>query len=355
MRVCIAGSYDPQHTRTRTIRAALEELGHEVSEAPSGRGHLVRRSARTLRRLARDRGCDVIVVLYPAWGIALPVALFGLLRRRPVAVDAYLSIYESWWSDEKRSRMHQIAALVIEAALVRLTTILAMDTREGADALAARAGVAPHRVQVWPIASSVGLEVDGAAPRFLARDVGERRTVIWYGNPQPLNGFDVLAEGVARAARARADLTVRVVSQSDQLARRLESHAVSVVYKRPMPLKDLLREIAAADLALGVFGSSAKADHVVPNKVADALSLGTPVVTARTPALVALPEDPGLVLVERDPAEIASSIAGVLLEDEVSATDRRRSCAQLAQSFTVEVVAAAIDRAFVGAAIGATR
>ena len=43
-----------------------------------------------------------------------------------------------------------------------------------------------------------------------------------------------------------------------------------------MPLEDLHGEICAAGICLGIFGTSAKADRVVPFKVFECLAMGRP-------------------------------------------------------------------------------
>ncbi|MDP8910914.1 MAG: glycosyltransferase, partial [Actinomycetota bacterium] len=51
-----------------------------------------------------------------------------------------------------------------------------------------------------------------------------------------------------------------------------------------LPYEELPAELHAAGCALGVFGTSAKARRVIPNKAFQALACGTPLVTADTPA-----------------------------------------------------------------------
>ncbi len=64
-------------------------------------------------------------------------------------------------------------------------------------------------------------------------------------------------------------------------------------------------------ICLGVFGESAKAARVVPNKVWQAMAVGRPVVTADTPAVREVLEDgrTALLVPAGDPDALAAALA----------------------------------------------
>jgi glycosyltransferase involved in cell wall biosynthesis len=80
--------------------------------------------------------------------------------------------------------------------------------------------------------------------------------------------------------------------------------------------ENLPDELYAASCALGIFGTSAKAARVIPNKVFQALACGTPVVSADTPAARELLDDgkSALLVPPGDPEALVAAIRRVTPE-----------------------------------------
>ena len=78
-----------------------------------------------------------------------------------------------------------------------------------------------------------------------------------------------------------------------------------------MPYESLGAEVGRAAICLGVFGESAKAARVVPNKVWQAMAAARPVVTADTPAVRELLEHgrTALLVPAGDPDALAEALA----------------------------------------------
>jgi glycosyltransferase involved in cell wall biosynthesis len=72
----------------------------------------------------------------------------------------------------------------------------------------------------------------------------------------------------------------------------------------------LPEEISRAGCALGIFGTSAKAQRVIPNKVFQALACGAPVITADTPAARELltHDETALLVPAGDPPALAEAV-----------------------------------------------
>jgi glycosyltransferase involved in cell wall biosynthesis len=83
-----------------------------------------------------------------------------------------------------------------------------------------------------------------------------------------------------------------------------------------VPYDELPRELRRATCVLGVFGTSAKAARVIPNKAFQALACATPLITADTPAARELLSDgDSAVLVPAGDAEaLASAVVRVCEE-----------------------------------------
>jgi glycosyltransferase involved in cell wall biosynthesis len=152
-------------------------------------------------------------------------------------------------------------------------------------------------------------------------------TVAFYGSFMPLHGVDA----IVRAAGFLADEPdIRFVLVGDgqtkpgvvELARTLGCE--NITFLDPLhgvALRDLLCD---AQVLLGVFGTSAKAMVVVPNKVVDALALGKPVITGDTPAIRRILDASQITTVPPgDPRALADAIR--ILHSDPAAAQRLAS------------------------------
>jgi glycosyltransferase involved in cell wall biosynthesis len=77
-----------------------------------------------------------------------------------------------------------------------------------------------------------------------------------------------------------------------------------------VPFERLPDRIAAADVFLGIFGDTAKAGRVIPNKVFQGMAMGAAIVTRDSPAIrrVLRDGDSALIVPPADPVALAAAI-----------------------------------------------
>ena len=119
-----------------------------------------------------------------------------------------------------------------------------------------------------------------------ARTAIGRTTTRWSCSSTASGARCTAIETVLDAAAELRDETVRfVLAGEGQLSAALRDgvarrRLTNVELHRPMPVDQLRRRRGLdADVCLGIFGASAKAARVIPNKVYDALAAGRPLVT----------------------------------------------------------------------------
>jgi glycosyltransferase involved in cell wall biosynthesis len=107
----------------------------------------------------------------------------------------------------------------------------------------------------------------------------ERFVALFVGKLIPLQGV----ETILAAARIVPELDFRIVG-SGQLAPLLADRPSNVEHVSWVDYERLPEELHRAGCALGIFGTTAKAQRVIPNKAFQTLACGVPLVTADTPA-----------------------------------------------------------------------
>ena len=326
MRLMWLGTYERAYPRARVLVEGLRQIGVEVVERHRPVWERERHKAGAFLRpvpLARAGGrfagawaalaaeglrepaVDAVVAGYPAQPDALPAWCVARARRVPLVVDMMISLSDTLAGDRGRAGRLTAAALAgADRTTLRLADLVMADTAAAADWLAGRFGVARGRVVVVP----VGAEPDRFPP--LPPPEGPP-TALFYGKLAPLHGVATVLE----AARRPGAPPVRLIGDG-QLGGWLEQELrrdrpAGLTWERWVPYESLGAEVGRAAICLGVFGESAKAARVVPNKVWQAMAAGRPVVTADTPAVREQLEDgrTALLVPAGDPDALAAALA----------------------------------------------
>jgi glycosyltransferase involved in cell wall biosynthesis len=293
------------------VISCLRRAGVEVVErhAPvwEGREHKWGAGAGAAIRLARAQTrlalrapperVDAVIVGYPGH-FDLPAARRAA-RGAPVVFNPLVSLADTLVSDRMRFRPDSLAAHALAALdrrALRAADLVVADTEANGDFLAELARIPRERVAVCFV---------GAEERLFAPGWEPSEPPFFAGKLIPLHGV----ETILAAARQAPDLRVRIAG-SGQLDLLLEARPPNVEWIRWIPYEQLASHLRAAACGLGIFGTSAKARRVIPNKAFQALACGTPLVTADTPAARELLVDgeSALLVPAGDPAALAGAL-----------------------------------------------
>lgn len=300
LRVCLAGTFDPDFHRNRHLARLLKLAGLEVVvvHAPlwgfredrvvrRGKLLLALRAMRSLPLIVygflRVAKPDVLLVAYPGHFDMPWLAAAAKWRSVPVVFDPFISLFDTVVEDRAlvsaRSPIGRLLRFIDRRACRRADMLLS-DTPAHAQFLAELSGVAPERFRVlW-----VGADETLFHPQPVAPEPGR---ILFYGTFIPLHGIEI----ILGAAKLLAGLPVHfhVIGTGQERARMealvRDEGLTNVDISDAVPLEELPGEIARSWLCLGIFGSSAKASRVIPNKVFQCLAVGRPVLTGGTPAI----------------------------------------------------------------------
>jgi glycosyltransferase involved in cell wall biosynthesis len=322
MRVLYFGTYERAYPRNAQVIAALRRAGVEVAERHvpvwerqehkwrAGPVAAARLAAAELRLLARPQEAfDALLVGYPGH-LDLPTARHAA-GNRPVVFNPLVSLADTFVSDRGRFRPGGLAARALTAIdrhAFRAADLVVADTAAHAEHLAGVTG-AP-RIEVCFVGAEERLFVPGWSPP-------EEFTALFVGKLIPLHGI----ETILAAARLAPELRFRVVA-GGQLDALLRDRPPNVEHVPWVDYERLPDELHGASCALGIFGSSAKAARVIPNKAFQALACATPLVTADTPAAIELLRDgESALLVPRGDAEaLAAALRRLAADRELAET-----------------------------------
>jgi glycosyltransferase involved in cell wall biosynthesis len=308
------GNYGPDYPRNRVVIEALEGLGHRVSRFTPRLSPLGDIEA-SLRGLPRP---DLLWV--PCFRQRDLRAASRYARRRglPLVFDPLISSFDKQVYEREKfaadsSRGHRL--LRWERALFGLPDVVVADTVGHLDYFHQVLGVAPTRQVVIPVGAEE--ELFRYQPHHV-KPPGEPLEILFFGTFIGLHGIETVLEaaGLYQGPPVRWRLLGEgpLKTRCEERVRELQTQRpeLDIDFEGWRPLAELPARLAQADILLGIFGTSAKAQRVIPNKVYQGLALGRPILTAATPAFPAdlrNTESAGLFWCRPgDPADLAAAL-----------------------------------------------
>lgn len=287
---------------------------------------------RVVMSVVRKGGHDVAYVPYPAPTVVLLLSLLPQrLRPRRLVLDGFISIYDTVVNDRKVWHRRSVPGRVLYAlerrAFLRADAVL-VDTPQNADFYAGMFRLPRSRFVPLPLATN---EVDFAERPYVP--TAGRCRVLFIGTLVPLHGIGTIVEA-AKLLSLRSDIEFRILGDgADGMAIQDEVRGLgNVVWQRRWhSSKELGQEIDGADICLGIFGDSDKAQRVCPYKLYAYASVGRATITGSTDWLRSADqghEKAFMGVSVSNPSELAGAIER--LADDVPL---RMSYARCAQAF----------------------
>jgi glycosyltransferase involved in cell wall biosynthesis len=316
LKVLYFGTYERAYPRNAQVISCLRSAGVDVEEEhiavwddlrhgwSAGAGSALRLAVAEARLLARRApAADAVVVGYP--GQLDLTAARRAARGKPVIFNPLVSLADTLVGDRGRFGASSLPARVLERIdrhAFRAADLVVADTQAHATFLGQLSG--RDDIAVCFVGAEDRLFTPGWEP-------ATPFTVLFVGKLIPLQGI----ETIVAAARVTPEIRFRVVGsgQLDPLLADLPENVEHVAWIEYEQLPD---DIRTAGCALGIFGTTAKAQRVIPNKAFQALAVGAPLVTADTPAArELLAHDESALLVPPGDAEALSAAVRRLAGD----------------------------------------
>jgi glycosyltransferase involved in cell wall biosynthesis len=309
LRVCYFGTYRANYSRNRTMIEGLRRNGVEVIEChrtlwrgiedrvqaagggwlrPSFLGRVLRTYGKLLLAYRKVGDFDVMVIGYPGQADTFLARALTWIRRKPLVLDVFMSIYLIACERGLVDRHPLTGRLIysLEKLALRLPDLLIQDTAEYVDWLRKTYGLDSSRVRFRLVPTGADDRV--FRPVEVVQQEDCLFLVLYYGTFIPNHGVEYIVEA-ARLLKEKEDIRFEFVGRGptkEQAVALARDYGLrNVTFADWIAKESLSRKAAAADVLLGVFGTTPQSMMTVQNKVYEGLAMGKPVVTGDAPTI----------------------------------------------------------------------
>lgn len=306
-RVCFFGTYNREHTATRLLADGCRAAGIEVIEchrplwektphkharyfgaasAAALAAQYVIAAVALARRRRRIGAVALYVIGFHGQLDCLWLRLLLLGQRTPIVLVPLVTLSETLTEDRgvfRPGSLRARAAAWLDRLSLALAARVIMDTEAHRRYVTDTFATAPEQISTWYLGADASVFVPTPLP-----DDARPLRVLFYGTFLPLHGTSTVLQAAA-LLKDRDDIEFVLLGDGPERAASLayarDAGLVHVRFMDWVPYRSLGAIVAGAHICLGVFGTSAKAQRVIPNKVYQAAATGRPIVTADTPAV----------------------------------------------------------------------
>ena len=287
--VCFFQAYNRDYIRTETLLQGLRENGVPVVLCQANRKSPLRYPLALWKFLRGVRRCDVVVANFRSFET---LWLLRLLTRKPILHDAHISFWQSACEERGWFRPDSLPGRFLffmdRLNCRRLCDHVLIDTEAHRDYFVQTFGVPAEKITSIYISCEDKLFFPRPKPPVSPK-TSSATTLFWSGSGIPLQGLDVLYEACKELQARGADVVLRLAGWSgiiERLKRTAEAEGVrNIVFLGSIPRRQVIEEIAAADIGLGGhYSTIPKAAQVIAGKVYELIAMRKPVIVGDSPA-----------------------------------------------------------------------
>lgn len=310
-KVCYFGAFDPEYSRNKILIRGLAQnncLVYLCHDNSGGINHYIKLFKNFVKNY---KDCDAILVgavcLYD-----VPLAwLLGKLFSKKVLYDAFISLYNTYVFDRTVIKKFSLPAFKIylwEYTACHLADIVYLDTWQHVQYFIHTFHLKKDKMAVIYIGADEEIFFPTAVKNTVNSVIVE-----FYGSYQPLQGVEYIIQA-AKILKDDKKIKFRLYGEG-QTKKAIEELAKqeglkNVVFFEWKSLYEIKASLEKANIALGIFGKTVKANLVIPNKGYEALAMGKVLITMRSKAAEELlvNMDNAVLVDNQNPADLAAAI-----------------------------------------------
>ena len=276
MKVCYFGNYNREYNRNQILIKGLKLNGVEVLECNSRKAGLAKYIDLFKKHQQFKNKYDVMVVGFPGYQ---SMWLAKFVCRKKIVFDAFSSIYDSMVFDRKKTKQKSPKALyyyLLDYVSCRLADLILLDTQEHIDYFVRQFKISQNKFKKILLGSDDSF----MQPRAEVKN-NDKFLVHFHGSNIPLQGVNYIL-GAAKLLEGQ-NISFNIIGSSIKKQYQNNKYT-NVSFLDNVTHKDLSKYMSKADVCLGVFGDTDKANRVIANKVFEAMAAKCPIITGRSQA-----------------------------------------------------------------------